>query len=115
MGKDIKVRITALETNDRRYAVVFMGKKVAVAFGRDSGAKVGYEAIMIKGRIASGGSRANWYCRVCEGSVFELEVDEELFHKNKNRIKKWKMEIIDKFSITKDRANQIEYVENNLE
>ena len=92
-----------------------MGVKVAVTFDRDSGAKVGYDAIMISGDIDSGGSRANWYCSVEEGSIFEVDVDEEFYNKNKNRIKKWKMEEIKENSITKKRANELEKLENNLE
>ena len=111
----MKLRIIAKEDNCKRYAVVFMGVKVAVAFDRDSGAKVGYDAIMIEGKIGSGGSRANWYCYVDQGSIFELEVDEELYRKNKNRIKKWEMIEIEEFTISKERSNLIEHVENNLE
>ena len=110
-----KVRITALEDNNRRFAVVFMGVKVAVAFGRDSGAKVGYDARMISGHIDSGGSRANWYCHVAEGSIFELEVDAEFYHKNKNRIKKWKIEEIDDFAMTKDRADSLKKMDDEIE
>ena len=110
-----KVRITARENNHRRYAVVFMGVKVAVAFNRDSGAKVGYNARMISGEINSGGSWKNWYCEVKEGSVFELEVDTEAFRKNKNRIKKWDIEVIDDFSMSKERADQLKYIDDNIE
>ena len=110
-----KVRITALEDNNRRFAVVFMGVKVAVAFGRDSGAKVGYDARMISGHIDSGGSRANWYCHVAEGSIFELEVDAEFYHKNKNRIKKWKIEEIDDFAMKKDRADSLKKMDDEIE
>ena len=111
----IKVRITAKEDNKRRFAVVFMGEKVAVAFDRDSGAKVAYGARMISGEIGSGGSRKNWYCYVKEGSVFELEVDAEAFRKNKNRIKKWDMEVIPEFSMTEERSRQLKSIEDNLE
>jgi len=111
----IKVRITAKETNHRKFAVVFMDVKVAVAFDRDSGAKVGYDVRMISGDIDSGGSRANWYCSVLEGSVFELEIDEELFNKNKNRIKKWDMEIIEEFTMSKSRADMFVKAAQNLE
>lgn len=111
----IKVRITAKESNYRRFAVVFMNTKLAVAFDRDSGAKVGYDARMISGEIGSGGSRANWHCYVAAGSVFELEVDKEFFEKNKNRIKKWDIEVIDTFSVSKERADEALAVANNLE
>lgn len=113
--KKIKVRITAKEDNCRRFAVVFMNVKIAVAFDRDSGAKVGYDARMLSGDIDSGGSRKNWYCKVAKGSVFELELSEECFNKNKNRIKKWEMQIIDDFSLTKEKSTYIQDVENNLE
>jgi hypothetical protein len=94
----LKIRITALEETRRRYAVKFMGKKVAVAFDRDSGAKVAYGADMISGEIDSGGSRKNWFCTIAEGSVFELEVDELTYIRNRNRVKKWAMEVIEYFS-----------------
>lgn len=113
--KNIKLRITAKEDNKRKFAVVFMNKKIAVAFNRDSGAKVGYDARMISGEIDSGGSRANWYCLVKAGSVFELEVDEEFYQKNKNRIKKWDIEEIADFSISKARADEALAVSQNLE
>ena len=95
----LKVRITAKEEVQRRYAIKFMQKKVAVAFNRDSGARVGYDThAMLDGKIGSGGSAKNWYCYAKEGSVFELEVDKLFFEKNKNRIKKWDIEIIDNFT-----------------
>jgi len=111
----IKVKITALEDNCRRYAVMFMKQKVAVAFNRDSGARVAYGALMTSGEIDSGGSRANWHCIVKEGSIFELEVDEEFFYRNKNRIKKWDMEVIDEFSITKEHSRMLANASQNLE
>lgn len=111
----IKLRITALENNYRKFAVVFMGVKVAVAFDRDSGAKVGYNAKMLSGDIDSGGSRANWYCIVKEGSVFELEVDAEFYRKNKNRIKKWSIEEIPEFSISKERSDLLEKMQADFE
>ena len=111
----MKVRIRAKEDNYRRWAVMFMGVKVAVAFGKDSGAKVGYEARLISGEIDSGGSAKNWYCIVHEGAVFELEVDDEIYHKNKNRIKKWEITEISDYSITKERADALKYAADNLE
>ena len=113
--KNQKVRITAKEDTQRRYAVVFMNVKLAVAFGRDSGAKVGYDARMISGEIDSGGSAKNWYCIAYEGSVFELEVDAEFFRKNKNRIKKWDIEEIEDFSISKERADSMKAMDDNME
>lgn len=111
----IKVRITALSDNERRFAVVFMSEKVAVAFNRDSGAKIGYGSRMISGDIYSGGSRKNWHCGVKEGSIFELEVDKEAFQKNKNRIKKWGIEVIENFSVSEERSRELKNIEDNLE
>ena len=90
----MKLRITALENNYRRYCVKCLDVKVAVAFDRDSGARVAYGARKISGEISSGGSRKNWYCQVSEGAVFEINVDPDYYRRNKNRIKKWKMEVI---------------------
>ena len=70
---------------------------------------------MISGEIGSGGSKANWYCEVKDGSVFELEVDAEFYRKNKNRIKKWKMEEIEVYAISKDRCTELRAIEDNLE
>lgn len=114
-GDKMKVRITAKENVQRRFAVIFMGEKVAVASGHDSGAKVGYCTVMISGEINSGGSRKNWYCEVSKGSVFELEVDSEFYRKNKHRIKKWKIEEIEDFSITEKRSKSILKMEAGLE
>lgn len=110
-----KLRITAIEDNERRFAVVFMGVKVAVAFGRDSGAKVGHAARLISGDIGSGGSRVNWVCIVKEGAIFEVEVDAEFYRKNKNRIKKWNIEEIDEFSVSKERSAALKYMDDNIE
>lgn len=111
----IKVRITAKEDNCRKFAVVFMNEKVAVAFGRDSGARVAYGARMIDGKISSGGSAKNWYCKVSAGSIFEISVDQEAFEKNKNRIKKWDIEVIPEFSVSKERADMLLAAAENLE
>ena len=115
MKDTIKVRITAKEDNCRKFAVVFMGVKVAVAFGRDSGAKIAYGARMITGDIGSGGSRANWHCFVEEGSVFEIAVDREAFEKNRNRIKKWEMEVIEDFSMSEERSRMLQKASENIE
>jgi hypothetical protein len=111
----MKIRITAKEDCTRRFAVMFMGEKVAVAFDRDSGAKVAYGARMISGEIGSGGSRKNWHCWIEEGSVFELEVDAEAYRKNRNRIKKWDMEEIEEFSMSEDRSKILRNAVDNLE
>tara|TARA_R110002167_G_scaffold336366_1_gene543723 strand:+ start:17 stop:391 length:375 start_codon:yes stop_codon:yes gene_type:complete len=111
----LKVRITAKEDNCRRFAVVFMGEKVAVAFSRDSGAKVAYGVRMLDGNIDSGGSQKNWYCKVDSGSVFELEVDEESFMKNRTRVKKWDIEVIEDYSMSEPQSIALRNANDNLE
>jgi hypothetical protein len=106
--KTVKLRVTAKENVERRFAVIVLDQKVAVAFDRDSGAKVGYGTRMISGEIGSGGSRKNWYCYVSAGTIFEIEVDEELYNKNKNRIKKWDIEEIEEFTISEERARMLQ-------
>lgn len=111
-----KLRITAKTRREQRYGVVFMGKKVAVAFNRDSGARVGRDGVrMLSGDIGSGGSRVNWYCWVAAGSVFELEIDAEIYRKNRNRIKEWEMEELAEFTMSKERADEMRHAETNLE
>lgn len=111
----MKLRITALEDNERKFAVVCLGVKVAVAFDRDSGAKVAHGARMVSGEIDSGGSRANWFCIVKKGSVFEIEVDDETYRQNKNRIKKWKLEEIEEFSISEKTSRALDAAQSALE
>lgn len=48
------------------------GVQLARAFGRDSGAKLAMDVIVLKGGFSSGGSVKNWYTQVSEGTVFEL-------------------------------------------
>lgn len=115
MSDSVKVRITAKETVCRKFALVFMNVKLAVGWGRDTGAKVGYDARLITGDIGTGGSRANWHVYAAEGAVFELEVDAEFFRKNKNRIKKWEIEELEDFSISKERADALKAMDDNLE
>lgn len=110
-----KLRITAKSERRAKFSVHFMGVKLAVGFGRDSGAKIGYNARLISGDISTGGSRANWVVIVDAGSVFEIEVDKEFYTKNKNRIREWDMQEIDNFTVSKERADEIVRMANNLE
>lgn len=70
---------------------------------------------MIAGNIDSGGSRANWYCAVDEGSIFEISVDDAVYNANKNRISKWKLEIIEDFSMTEEKSKLLDHAARNLE
>ena len=52
--------------------VTIMGKIIASAKGRDSGASVGDDVVFIEGSPESGGSRVNWTTVVPSGSVVVL-------------------------------------------
>lgn len=52
--------------------VTIMGKTIASAWGRDSGARVGDDVVFVEGRPESGGSVKNWYSVVPEGCVVVL-------------------------------------------
>jgi hypothetical protein len=51
-------------------SVAIMGRVIARATGRDSGAKLGEGVSMVSGEVKSGGSRANWCTWIQEGSEF---------------------------------------------
>ena len=105
----MKLRITALLDIRRKYSVVCAGVKVAVALSRNSGAKVAYGTRMISGTIGSGGSRANWYCSVSEGSVFEIDVDDVAYRRNKGRFTNWAVEEIQEFSMSEEESRLLVY------
>ncbi len=52
--------------------VSLFGTRVAVAWGRDSGAKLGDNIIWVAGSYTSGGSMKNWYTNV-ENATFEIQ------------------------------------------
>lgn len=66
-------------------AVVMFGKTIARAWGRDSGAKVGDDVMLIEGDINSGGSVKNWETRVYAGAKFIVKnVPKARFEKEKS-------------------------------
>ena len=69
----ITVRVTF---NERAVAdqdsVVLFGKTIARATGRDSGAKIGDDAVLESGEIYSGGSQRHWCTVVKEGTVIKV-------------------------------------------
>lgn len=74
-ASDEKVTVL-IETLDDWYqgkgALMFAGKTIARAFGRDSGAKVGDDVAIIEGRAYSCGSVKNWASEVGEGSKIKV-------------------------------------------
>jgi hypothetical protein len=51
----------------------FLGKTIAYAYNRDSGALTGDDVALIDGNINSGGSSANWKTIVEKGACFSLK------------------------------------------
>lgn len=72
-GEKISVRVTFLEEHDElREAYTLFGKTIASAFGRDSGARTGEEAIFVQGAPRSGGSVKNWRTVIPKDCIVEL-------------------------------------------
>lgn len=70
---NVALKIKAKKELDEWHdSVSFGGIPVARAWGRDSGAKVCEDVIMVSGKITSGGSVKNWRTYVSEGSEFIL-------------------------------------------
>lgn len=87
-NETIKLRIKFLDDEfASQESVDVFGKRVAVAYGRDSGAKVGEDVILESGEISSGGSARYWTSKVSEGSIFYLfNVNKNLFLKEKDNL-----------------------------
>lgn len=72
--RGVTVRITAKRDLYELCApVLFAGRGVVRATGRDSGARPGEGCAIISGRVTSGGSVKNWQTCVDEGAVVEIE------------------------------------------
>lgn len=67
----IRVRAKA-EFSRTKGQIMFGSRVVAAARGRDSDAAPGVDVSLVKGRIWSGGSSANWCVGIDEGSIFEI-------------------------------------------
>lgn len=69
----VSVRLTfGREVSELRAPVTILGKSIASAWGRDSGARVGDDVAFVEGRPESGGSFKNWRSVVPAGSVVVL-------------------------------------------
>jgi hypothetical protein len=55
-----------------RGPVTLFGRTIAKAFGRDSGARIGDNIVLIKGEVKSGGSVKNWSTNVVN-ATFEIQ------------------------------------------
>ncbi len=86
--KTTNIEITANEEIETlRKPVLFAGKVIAVAYGRDSGARLGNNVAQCSGEINSGGSAVNWKTIIKKGSCFKvLHVTEELLKRESNNL-----------------------------
>lgn len=69
--KLVRVKVTVLQSVSATCGpIVLLGRVIASAYGRDSGARVGDGVSFIEGQPRSGGSMRNWTTDIREGSVF---------------------------------------------
>lgn len=74
-GETITVRATVVSDQNLEELcrpVTSLGKTLARATGRDSGARVGDDVVLVSGDIDSNGSVKNWKTWIKRGTVFEL-------------------------------------------
>lgn len=85
-GETVDCEIEFLRDYDEdKAAVIMFGKTIARAWGRDSGAKVGDDVMLVDGSIGSGGSRANWDTCVYKGAKFIVKnIPKARFEKEKS-------------------------------
>lgn len=70
-------KVTVIATFDKTQSALcsaycLLGKIIAQAYGRDTGAKVGPDAAFVEGAPLSGGSVKNWETIIPKGSVVEI-------------------------------------------
>ena len=84
----IDVKVTFLrEKGSCCKAYQLLGKSISIAFGRDTGAKVGEDVEIVKGSVYSGGSAKNWCSLVEEGTVAILRnVSKRLYEEELNEV-----------------------------
>lgn len=77
--KTVTVKVTAIEEITKlQGGVVVLGRPIAHAYGRDSGAKTDAGVAFLQGAPISDGSVKNWHTTIPQGSVFLIkDVPEE--------------------------------------
>ena len=81
----VTLRITFMQDKEVYHDDIrLFGKTIASAYGRDSGAKLGKDAVLIKGNACSGGSVKNWRTIIVAESVILLNnVPRQMYEKKK--------------------------------
>lgn len=87
-GETITAKVTfTKDVYEECDSVVILGKTVARAYGRDTGAKPGEDVLLQEGTLTSGGSRANWRSIVRAGAVVTLyNVSKALYDAKKDSL-----------------------------
>ena len=77
----VNLKITFNTNVDKWHGPICMlGKTIARAWGRDSGARLGKDVALIKGRAISSGSLANWYTTIERGTeIMVYNVSKDLY------------------------------------
>ena len=77
----VNVKITFnKDIEEYRGPICMLGKTIARARGRDSGARLGEDVVLVKGRAKSSGSRANWYTTIeAETEIMVYNVSKDLY------------------------------------
>lgn len=106
-----------------REPVTIMGRTIASAYGRDSGARIGDGVMFLSGNPESGGSVKNWNTVIPEGCVIKLpNLPKPAFDNGKNILPEGVIcrivnESIDRESLLKEREKllaRLEEIENLL-
>lgn len=78
---DVRIQAAANLEATRR-GIFALGREVALAFGRDTGAIPGPSTVLVEGNIYSNGSRTYWTTQIRKGTVLEVrDVPEALARK----------------------------------
>lgn len=89
-GNMVTIRIKAKESMDAWHDGIYaFGVSLAHASGRDSGARVGENAMLVEGNIDSDGSVKNWTTYVGEGAIFQITIPESKFEACKKEEEEW--------------------------
>ena len=101
--KRVDVRLTFTSSLYESCGPIFLlGKEVAKATGRDSGARIGPDACFACGTPTSGGSAKNWYTCIQEGSVCILAGVPESMAVKDNLPEGVELEIIQSSSVDRE-------------
>lgn len=95
-GKMLKLKLTFNEDYESQLSdVIFFGKTLCHAWGRDSGGRPGDDVAYLKGEPTSGGSAKYWCSVVPKGSVVVLSNVPEIFWKEHVQSDNLTVEILD--------------------